>query len=68
MIIVHAAIGANVGPGTPLSLYWWGLNVIFPLGILFFIFGLVYRIGREFIFRRSNIPGEAGLSREFKEA
>ncbi len=68
LIIVHAAIGANGGPGIPLSLYWWGLNVIFPLGILFFVFGLIYRIGREFIFRRSSIPGQAGLSKEFTEA
>jgi len=68
MIVVHAAIGANGGPATPLSLYWWGLNVIFPLGIVLFVFGTIYRIGREFLFRRTPIKAQAGFATEVKEA
>ncbi|QXJ35545.1 hypothetical protein [Saccharolobus shibatae] len=68
MIVVHAAIGANGGPGTPLSLYWWGLDVIFPIGIVFFVFGVIYRIAREFLFSRAAIKGQAGFATEFKEA
>ncbi|ACP34588.1 conserved hypothetical protein [Sulfolobus islandicus L.S.2.15] len=68
MIVVHAAIGANSGPGTPLSLYWWGLDVIFPIGIVFFVFGVIYRIAREFLFSRAAINGQAGFTAEFKEA
>jgi len=68
MLLVHAAIGANGGPSTPISLYWWGLNVIFPLGIVFFVFGVIYRISREFLFRRSGIKGVSGFGTQFKEA
>lgn len=67
MIIVSAAIGANGGPGIPLSLYWWALNVIFPLGILFFVFGVVYRISRYFLFRRAPVKGYSGFPTQFKE-
>jgi len=66
-IIAQAAINANGGPGLPLSLYWWALNVIFPIGILVFVFGVVYRISRFFIARRSPIPGVSGFSTQFKE-
>lgn len=68
MLLVHAAIGANGGPSTPISLYWWGLNLIFPLGIVFFVFGVIYRISREFLFRRSGIKGVSGFGTQFKEA
>jgi nitrate reductase gamma subunit len=66
-IIAQAAIGSSGGPGLPLSLYWWGLNVIFPLGIILFVFGTVYRITRFFIARRAPVAGVAGFSSQFKE-
>lgn len=67
MLLVHAAIGANGGPGIPLSLYWWALNVIFPLGLLFFVFGTIYRISRFFIFRRAPVKGLSGFPIQLKE-
>ncbi|NON62499.1 hypothetical protein [Acidianus sp. RZ1] len=68
MIVAHAAIGASGGPGIPLSLYWWALNVVFPLGLLFFVFGTIYRISRYFIGRRAPTYAVAGFGTELKEA
>jgi len=65
MLPVVLAIGASLGSD---SLYWWGLNVIFPLGLLFFVFGAIYRISRYFLGRRVVTYATAGLGAEVKEA
>ncbi|ARM75334.1 hypothetical protein [Acidianus manzaensis] len=65
MIPVIFAIGASYSSD---SLYWWALNVIFPVSLLIFIFGVIYRISRYFIGRRAITYATAGFGTEFKEA
>ena len=64
MLPIVLAIGASLGSD---SLYWWGLNVIFPLGLLIFVFGAIYRISRYFLGRRVPAPTMAGFGTQFKE-
>ncbi|BCS93175.1 hypothetical protein [Metallosphaera javensis (ex Sakai et al. 2022)] len=64
MLPVIFAIDASLGSD---SLYWWGLNVIFPLGLLIFVFGAIYRISRYFLGRRVPSPALAGFGTQFKE-
>lgn len=58
------AIGASYASD---SLYWWGLNVIFPISLVIFVFGVIYRISRYFLGRRVTVPAVAGFGTEFKE-
>ncbi|ABP95118.1 hypothetical protein HA72_0946 [Metallosphaera sedula] len=64
MLPIVLAIGASLSSD---SLYWWGLNVIFPLGLLIFVFGAIYRISRYFWGRRVPAPTMAGFGTQFKE-
>jgi len=59
------AIGASYSSD---ALYWWGLNVVFPLGLLIFVFGAIYRISRYFLGRRFPSYAVSGFGSEFKEA
>jgi len=59
------AIGASYGSD---ALYWWALNVIFPVSLLIFVFGVIYRISRYFLGRRTITYAAAGFGSELKEA
>lgn len=65
MLPVVFAIGASYGSD---ALYWWSLNVIFPLGLIFFVFGAIYRISRYFLGRKTTVYASAGVGSEIKEA
>lgn len=65
MLPIVFAIGASY---SSTSLYWWGLNVIFPVSLIIFVFGVVYRISRYFLGRRVAVPAAAGIGEEFKDA